>query len=58
MRMLVGCIIAVWLHIDLWKKKGDPEEFMIPYTIRISKFARALCDLGANINLMPLAIFK
>lgn len=23
-----------------------------------SKFARDLCDLGANINLIPLAVFK
>ena len=36
----------------------DPGSFTIPCTIGNSIFERALCDLGASINLMPLSIFK
>ncbi|XP_059310138.1 uncharacterized protein LOC132061315 [Lycium ferocissimum] len=39
-------------------KKGDPGAFTIPCNIRLHAFARALCDTGASINLMPLVIFK
>ncbi|XP_049397260.1 uncharacterized protein LOC125861390 [Solanum stenotomum] len=39
-------------------KKEDPGAFTIPCTIGSIKFAKALCDLGASINLMPLAIYK
>ncbi|XP_059285627.1 uncharacterized protein LOC132039102 [Lycium ferocissimum] len=41
----------------LIQKKEDPGAFTIPCTIGRYKFAKALCDLGASINLMPLAIF-
>ncbi|XP_070032293.1 uncharacterized protein [Nicotiana tomentosiformis] len=40
------------------QKKEDPRAFIIPCTIGLSDFARALCDNGASINLMPLAIYK
>ncbi|XP_019233563.1 PREDICTED: uncharacterized protein LOC109214128 [Nicotiana attenuata] len=40
------------------QKKEDPGAFTIPCTIRAHNFARALCDNGASINLMPLAIYK
>ncbi|XP_070007381.1 uncharacterized protein [Nicotiana sylvestris] len=40
------------------KKLSDPGSFTIPCTIGNFAFAKALCDLGANINLMPLAIYK
>ena len=36
----------------------DPCSFTIPCKIGNSIFERALCDLGANSNLMPLSIFK
>ncbi|WMV58853.1 hypothetical protein MTR67_052238 [Solanum verrucosum] len=39
-------------------KKDDLREFTIPCTIGIFQFAKALCDLGESINLMPYAIFK
>ncbi|XP_049381252.1 uncharacterized protein LOC125845762 [Solanum stenotomum] len=39
-------------------KKEDPEAFPIPCTIGMLEFAKALCDLGASINLMPYAINK
>ncbi|XP_016540732.2 uncharacterized protein LOC107841283 [Capsicum annuum] len=42
----------------LLQKKCDPRAFTIPFTIGSSQFTRSLCDLGANINLMLLAIFK
>ncbi|XP_016512559.2 uncharacterized protein LOC107829622 [Nicotiana tabacum] len=40
------------------QKKEDPRTFTIPYTIGLCDFARALCDNGASIKLMPLAIYK
>ncbi|XP_059292388.1 uncharacterized protein LOC132045827 [Lycium ferocissimum] len=40
------------------QKKGDPEAFTIPYSVGHHDFARALCDNGASINLMPLRIYK
>ncbi|XP_070015942.1 uncharacterized protein [Nicotiana sylvestris] len=40
------------------EKLSDPGSFTIPCTIGNFSFAKALCDLGASINLMPLAIYK
>ncbi|XP_060210808.1 uncharacterized protein LOC132637788 [Lycium barbarum] len=42
----------------LVQKKEDLGAFTIPYTIGMYKSFKALCDLGASINLMSLAIFK
>ncbi|XP_049382749.1 uncharacterized protein LOC125847085 [Solanum stenotomum] len=42
----------------LVQKKKDPGAFTTPCTIGSIKFAKALCDLGAYINLMPLTIYK
>nr|XP_016436664.1 PREDICTED: uncharacterized protein LOC107762789 [Nicotiana tabacum] len=39
------------------QKMSDPCSFTIPCTIRGYAFAKALNDLGASINLMPLAIY-
>ncbi|XP_070007005.1 uncharacterized protein [Nicotiana sylvestris] len=39
-------------------KFEDPGTFTIPCTIRSVDFAKALCDLGENINLMPYSVFK
>ncbi|XP_019244376.1 PREDICTED: uncharacterized protein LOC109224244 [Nicotiana attenuata] len=50
----VSSIIAT----TLVQKKKDPGAFTIPCTIGTREFARALCDNGASINLMPLAIYK
>ncbi|XP_049368422.1 uncharacterized protein LOC125833322 [Solanum verrucosum] len=44
--------------ISLVQKKEGPGAFTIPCTIGSISFAKALCDLGANISLMPLAIYK
>ena len=46
------------LQRKLPQKLKDPDSFTIPYTIGNSIFERALCDLGASINLLPLSIFK
>ncbi|XP_016496775.1 uncharacterized protein LOC107815668 [Nicotiana tabacum] len=40
------------------EKLSDPGSFTIPCTICSSAFAKALYDLGASINLMPLYIYK
>ncbi|XP_070019325.1 uncharacterized protein [Nicotiana sylvestris] len=39
-------------------KLEDPRAFTIPCTIGNAEFAKALCDLGASINLMPYSVFK
>jgi len=36
----------------------DLGSFTIPCTIEDSHFEKALCDLGASINLMPFSIFR
>ncbi|XP_069151801.1 uncharacterized protein [Solanum lycopersicum] len=43
---------------SLVQKKEDLGSFDIPCTIRLLHFAKALCDLGSSINLMPLSIYK
>ncbi|XP_016513673.2 uncharacterized protein LOC107830575 [Nicotiana tabacum] len=40
------------------EKLSDPRSFTIPCTIDSYAFAKALCDLGASINRMPLSIYK
>ncbi|XP_070050785.1 uncharacterized protein [Nicotiana tomentosiformis] len=39
------------------QKVSDRGSFTIPCTIGSYAFAKALCDLGSSINLMPLAIY-
>ncbi|XP_047267549.1 uncharacterized protein LOC124897970 [Capsicum annuum] len=43
---------------SLVQKKADLGAFTIPCTIKPLDFAKALCDLGESINLMPLAVYK
>ncbi|XP_016546226.2 uncharacterized protein LOC107846320 [Capsicum annuum] len=43
---------------SLVQKKSDPGAFTITCTIGTSRFSKALCDLGASINLIFLAVFK
>ncbi|XP_070005088.1 uncharacterized protein [Nicotiana sylvestris] len=38
------------------QKMSDPGSFTIPCTIGSYAFAKALCDLGSSINLMPLTV--
>ena len=46
------------LKRKLPQKMKDPSSFTIHCKIGNSIFKRALCDLGASINLMPLSIFR
>jgi len=46
------------LQKKLPPKLKDPGSFTIPCSIGNSIFEKALCDLGASINLMPVSIFK
>ncbi|KAF5454420.1 hypothetical protein F2P56_024087 [Juglans regia] len=46
------------LQKKLLPKLKDPEGFTIPYTIGNSYFDKALCNLGASINLMSLSVFR
>ena len=46
------------LQRKLPQKLKYPGSFTIPCTIGNSIFKRALCDMGASINLMPLSIFR
>lgn len=46
------------LQRKLPPKLKDPGAFTIPCTIGKVSMGRALCDLGASINLMPLSMMK
>ena len=50
------CIVIA--RRSLVQKKEDPGAFTIPCTTGLLHFAKALCDLGGNINLMPFSIYK
>ncbi|XP_022842932.1 uncharacterized protein LOC111366399 [Olea europaea var. sylvestris] len=39
-------------------KLKDPRSFTIPCTIGSNYFEQPLCDLGANVNLMPLSVYR
>lgn len=39
-------------------KLTNPGRFTIPFTIGPLTVGHTLCDLGANINLMPLSMMK
>ncbi|XP_016576615.1 uncharacterized protein LOC107874305 [Capsicum annuum] len=51
-----GCSTIMTSAIE--EKNEDPKAFTIPFTIGTQKFEKALCDLGANINFMPYAIYR
>ncbi|XP_019051983.1 PREDICTED: uncharacterized protein LOC109114184 [Nelumbo nucifera] len=46
------------LQNKLPPKLKDPGSFSIPCTIGDTEFKKALCDLGASINLMTYSIFE
>ncbi|XP_070019911.1 uncharacterized protein [Nicotiana sylvestris] len=50
--------VSSFIATSTVQKKEDPRAFTIPCTIGAHDFVRALCDNGASINLMPLAIYK
>ena len=46
------------LQSKIPQKMKDLGSFTIPCSISTKYSGKALCDLGANINLMPLSVFK
>ncbi|XP_024964786.1 uncharacterized protein LOC112505062, partial [Cynara cardunculus var. scolymus] len=51
-----GC--SVLLTNKIRPKLKDPGSFTIPCSIGGKEIGKALCDLGASINLMPLSVFN
>lgn len=45
------------LQSKILPKLRDPRSFTIPCTIGNTYFNKALCDLGANVNLLPCFVF-
>jgi hypothetical protein len=43
---------------ELSKKLDDPGKFIVPCSIGNIQFKRALCDLGASVNLMSKSVFE
>ncbi|KAL0836739.1 hypothetical protein Bca101_088629 [Brassica carinata] len=35
------------------KKKSDPGQFAIPFTVKGIEFPHALCDTGASVSILP-----
>ncbi|KAL4280726.1 hypothetical protein GQ457_03G013620 [Hibiscus cannabinus] len=54
--MTEGCMAM--LHNRLPPKLKDPGSFTIPCAIGNHYAGKALCDLGASINLMPKSVFQ
>ncbi|XP_027166479.1 uncharacterized protein LOC113766519 [Coffea eugenioides] len=57
-KIRVGKNVSVVLQWKLSQKFKDPDMFTIPCIIGNKKKERAMLDLGASINVMPLLIFK
>ena len=57
---IVSLIVTynVVIQKTLPKKMQDPDSFTIPCKIGDANMGKALCDSGANINLMPLFVPK
>ena len=49
---------GTWIDSSLPTKKGDPGRLVIPISIGSTNFDEAICDFGANVNIMPKVIFK
>ncbi|KAL5569533.1 hypothetical protein UlMin_026108 [Ulmus minor] len=49
---------SLLLQSKIPPKLKDPGSFTIPCSIGNTYCGRALCDLGASINLMPMSVFK
>ncbi|KAL8493013.1 hypothetical protein ACS0TY_024283 [Phlomoides rotata] len=50
--------LSARLQKKLPVKRSDPGPFILPCKIGEGGKYRALCDLGASVNLMPLSLFK
>ena len=51
-------VCSVILHKKLLPKLKDLGSFHIPYNVGTYNCGRALCDLGASVNFMPLSVFR
>ena len=49
---------AIIQENDVPEKPGDPGSFTLPCSLGSLTFNTCLCDLGASVNLMPLAVAK
>lgn len=49
-----SALISRWVPLKL----KDQGSFTIPIKMGDIHFSKALCDLGGNINLMPLSIYE
>ena len=49
---------SVILQKKLPPKLQDSSSFALPFSIGNRVSGKAICDLGASINLMPLSMFK
>jgi len=47
-----------WDEEFMPEKKGDPGRPIIPIHIRGHTFDKAVCDLGASVNIMPKVIYE
>ena len=56
MNLTATCIVVI--KRSLLEKMQVPGSFTIPRTIGNFEFKKALCDLGASINLIPLSVVK
>ncbi|KAL0373157.1 UNVERIFIED_CONTAM: hypothetical protein Scaly_0997300 [Sesamum calycinum] len=57
-RVSMGENVSAILQRKLPPKCKDPGTFTIPCKIGLIGIKRAMCDLGASINVMPLTIFE
>ena len=55
--MFVGENCSAILQKKLPPKLKDPGSFTIPCTIGNTRFAKAMLDLGASINVIPYSIY-
>ena len=56
MNLFENCSAVIQLKLP--EKLKDPGSFTIPCIIGESTFIKALCDLGASINLMPFSVAR
>ena len=56
MTLIATCSAVI--QKSLPAKMKEPGSFTISCTIRKYEFKKALCELGANINLIPLSIIE
>lgn len=54
----VGEHVSAVLCKELPTKCGDPGMFYIPYVIGTMKIEKAMLDLGASINVIPLTMYQ